>query len=102
MLKQFIDSMSSAGSSLFPEMAAGSNNREAINRVIGAETISSNKRAAGPGNTGNAKATSAGASASCNKQPESTMTSAPPVKIYVDEKVRIFKNKTTELDIDYP
>lgn len=86
MIRQFVDSMSVAGASMFPEMQAGSNTRETINRVIGAERISPNKTADVRGNTSNTKDTSVGTGTSCNKQPE-TMAIAPPVKIYLDEKV---------------
>lgn len=87
MIKQFVDSMS-AGASLFPQVPAAA--REAVYRAIGAETISSNKTAGVSGNTCNTKDTSVGTGTSCNKHPEA-MASAPLVKIYLDEKVRISK-----------
>lgn len=86
MIRQFVDSMS-AGASLLPEVPAA---RESIYRAIGAETISSNKTAGVSGNACNTKDTSVGTGTSCNKQPEA-MANAPPVKIYLDEKVRISK-----------
>jgi len=91
MVRQLVDSMQSAGASMFPEMPAGSRIRKSVNRVIGAENISPNKTADARGAaTCNAKDMPDGTGTSCNKQPDA-MANAPPVKIYVDAKVRISK-----------